>query len=147
MKAYHVKVYLTPKGIKTKKIEVSVKKESDGFYYYKEKSHQFSWAFHDWGKIDVKVGTTQITPNCFDKKIFDKVTIAESWCFKKDYKKTRLYLIKQYESYISLIKKNILEKEKEIRNDIRKLIGYKKGLNIFLKSIKQKNERRRKNFN
>jgi hypothetical protein len=136
MKAYHVKVYLTPKGIKTKKIEVSVKKESDGFYYYK-----------DWRKIDVKVGTTQITPNCFDKKIFDKVTIAESWCFKKDYKKTRLYLIKQYESYISLIKKNILEKEKEIRNDIRKLIAYKKGLNIFLKSIKQKNERRRKNFN
>jgi hypothetical protein len=139
MKAYHVKVYLTPKGIKTKKIEVSFKKESDGFYYYKEKSH--------WRKIDVKVGTTQITPNCFDKKIFDKVTIAESWCFKKDYKKTRLYLIKQYESYISLIKKNILEKEKEIRNDIRKLIAYKKGLNIFLKSIKQKNERRRKNFN
>lgn len=147
MKAYHVKVYLTSKGLKTEKKEVSVKKAKDGYYYYKEKSHQFNWQTYLWEKRDIKIGTNLISPNSFDKKIFDKVTIAESWCFKKDYNKTRLYLIKCYESYIPLIKKNILEKEKEIRYETRKLIGYKKGLNIFLKSIKQKNERGTKKSN
>ena len=142
MKAYHVKVYLTSKGLKTEKKEVSVKKEKDGFYTKVEKNElggwgscQFNLVTHIWEDTKIKIGTVRINPNHFTK-IFDKTIIAESWCLQKDYRETRLSLIESYKSYISLIKKNILEKEKEIRNEKRKLINYKKGLNIFLKSIK-----------
>ena len=72
MKAYHVKVYLTSKGIKTEKIEISVKKESDGFYYYKEKKHEFSLITYNWEKRDIKIGTTQISPNSLTKKYLIK---------------------------------------------------------------------------
>ena len=136
MKGYYIKVYLTSKGLKTEKKEISIEKSKDG-YLHKEKSHQFNWGTLDWEKREIEIGTIIINPNSFDKKIFDKVIIAESWCLKKDYNAKRLYLIECYESYIPLIKKNILEKEKEIRSETKKLINYKKGLNIFSKKTKK----------
>ena len=131
MKAYHIKVYLTPKGIKTEKTLIKVEKENDGCYYFKLQS-SFGIGKH-------KVGSILHIPNVYTK-VFDKSIIYESYCFIKDYNKTRLELIKQYKSEIniSLIKKNILDVEKEIRINKKRLMDYKKGFNVLLKSIKSK---------